>query len=177
MCMLYHPDKHQDPAKKKVSLKAQALFAASKILFVLQNNPSTRSHFQSERFFSPTKIFSTVTKVQRCRREDLEAYNFLSDDKLLCSLTAILHHVIQQDSLTQTLKTHCRFLKTLLILTSHPWNFVEKGVLELLQSSHLLGIQQVSFLGKAFRIFGLDERKGRQLLEHDFHGNFWVNVT
>ena len=22
MCMLYHPDKHQDPAKKKVRLKA-----------------------------------------------------------------------------------------------------------------------------------------------------------
>ena len=44
--------------------------------------------------FSPTKIFSTVTKVQRCRREDLEAYNFLLGDKLLCSLTAILCRVI-----------------------------------------------------------------------------------
>ena len=45
MCMLYHPDKHQDPAKKKVRLKAYALFAPSKILFVLQNNLSTGSHF------------------------------------------------------------------------------------------------------------------------------------
>ena len=70
MCMLYHPDKHQDPAKKKVRLKAYALIAPSEILFVLQNNLSTGSHFQSERFFSLAKIFSTVTKVQRCRRED-----------------------------------------------------------------------------------------------------------
>ena len=30
---------------------------------------------------------------------------------------------------------------------------------------------------KAFRILGLDERKGKWLLEQDFHGNFRVNVT
>ena len=30
---------------------------------------------------------------------------------------------------------------------------------------------------KAFRISGLDERKGRWVVEQDFHGNFQVNVT
>ena len=30
---------------------------------------------------------------------------------------------------------------------------------------------------KAFRILGLDERKGRWGVEQDFHGNFKVNVT
>ena len=37
-----------------------------------------RKPFLAERFFSPTKIFSTVTRVQTCRRRrDLKAYNFL----------------------------------------------------------------------------------------------------
>ena len=31
---------------------------------------------------------------------------------------------------------------------------------------------------KAFRILGLDERKGRcRVVEQDFHGNFLLNVT
>ena len=30
---------------------------------------------------------------------------------------------------------------------------------------------------KAFRVLGLDERKGRWVVEQDFHGNFQVNVT
>ena len=30
---------------------------------------------------------------------------------------------------------------------------------------------------KAFRILGLDKRKGRWVVEQDFHGNFQVNVT
>ena len=30
---------------------------------------------------------------------------------------------------------------------------------------------------KCFRILGLDERKGTWVVEQDFHGNFWVNVT
>ena len=30
---------------------------------------------------------------------------------------------------------------------------------------------------KAFRILGLDERKGMWVVEHDFHSNFLVNVT
>ena len=29
----------------------------------------------------------------------------------------------------------------------------------------------------ALRILKLDERKGRWVVEQDFHGNFWVNVT
>ena len=31
--------------------------------------------------------------------------------------------------------------------------------------------------GKAFRILGLDERKGRWVVKQDFQGYFWVNVT
>ena len=30
---------------------------------------------------------------------------------------------------------------------------------------------------KAFRILGLNERKGRWAVEQDFHANFQVNVT
>ena len=30
---------------------------------------------------------------------------------------------------------------------------------------------------KAFRNLGLDGRKGRKVVEQDFHGNFQVNVT
>ena len=30
---------------------------------------------------------------------------------------------------------------------------------------------------KAFRILGLGERKGRWVMEQDFHGDFQVNVT
>ena len=43
---------------------------------------------QCERFFSPTKIFSSATKLQRCHQEDLAVYNVLSGNKILCSLTA-----------------------------------------------------------------------------------------
>ena len=35
----------------------------------------------------------------------------------------------------------------------------------------------VKVLRKAFRILGLDERKGRWVVEQDFHGNFQVNVA
>ena len=31
--------------------------------------------------------------------------------------------------------------------------------------------------GKSFRSFGLDGRKGWWVIEYDFHGNFWVNIT
>ena len=30
---------------------------------------------------------------------------------------------------------------------------------------------------KALRILRLDERKGRWVVEQEFQGNFWVNVT
>ena len=40
-----------------------------------------RKPFLVRTIFPPTKIFSAVIKVRSCRREDLEAYNFLSGDK------------------------------------------------------------------------------------------------
>ena len=45
-------------------------------------------------FFFTKQVFSNVTKVQRCCQKDLEAYNFWSGNKRLCSLTAILCWVI-----------------------------------------------------------------------------------
>ena len=45
-------------------------------------------------------------------------------------------------------------------------------------AGHLVGFILVGKnWGKAFRILGLDERKGRWVVEQDFHGNFQVNVT
>ena len=41
-------------------------------------------------------------------------------------------------------------------------------------AGHLVGFILV---GKVFRISGLDERKGRWVVEQDFHGSFQVNVT
>ena len=63
-------------------------------MFVLQKKSVNRKPFLVRTIFPPTKIFSAVTKLQSCRREDLEAYNFLSGDKILCSFTAILRRVI-----------------------------------------------------------------------------------
>jgi len=41
-------------------------------------------------FYSPTNIFSTVTKLQRCHQEHFggsqKAYTVLSGNKILCSL-------------------------------------------------------------------------------------------
>ena len=44
-------------------------------------------------------------------------------------------------------------------------------------AGHLVGLILVGKLSrKAFRILGLDERKGRWVVEQDFHGNFIVNI-
>ena len=43
---------------------------------------------------------------------------------------------------------------------------------------HLVGFILVGkVFRKTLRILGLGERKGRWVVEQDFHGNFWVNVT
>ena len=45
-------------------------------------------------------------------------------------------------------------------------------------AGHLVGFILVKkVVRKAFRILGLDERKGRWEVEQDFHGNFQLNVT
>ena len=45
-------------------------------------------------------------------------------------------------------------------------------------AKHLVGFILVGkVFKKAFRILELDERKGRWVVEQDFHGNFQVNVT
>ena len=45
-------------------------------------------------------------------------------------------------------------------------------------AGHLIDFILVgNVFGKAFRISGLDERKGRWLVEKDFHESFQVNVT
>ena len=87
---------HYWMTRKNLSFLSRGLglFALREILFVLQKNLSTRNHFQCERFFSSTKILSSVTKLQRDRRVALEAYNFLSSEKIYCSVTATLQRVI-----------------------------------------------------------------------------------
>ena len=40
-----------------------------------------------------------------------------------------------------------------------------------------LGLVSGKSFGKAFRILGLDERKGRWVVKQDFQGYFRVNVT
>ena len=45
-------------------------------------------------------------------------------------------------------------------------------------AGHLVGFILVGrVFRKAFRILGLGERKGRWVVEQDFHGNFQVHVT
>ena len=45
-------------------------------------------------------------------------------------------------------------------------------------AGHLVGFILVGkVFRKAFRILGLDERKGMWVVEQNFHGNFQVNVT
>ena len=45
-------------------------------------------------------------------------------------------------------------------------------------AGHLVGFILVGIVfRKAFRILGLGERKGRWVMEQDFHGDFQVNVT
>ena len=45
-------------------------------------------------------------------------------------------------------------------------------------AGHLVGLILVGrVFRKAFRILGLGERKGRWVMEQDFHGDFQVNVT
>ena len=57
-------------------------------------------------------------------------------------------------------------------------NFAEKRVLKLVQPFCGLYLLVGKIWGKAFRIFiGLDERKGRWIVEQDFLGNFRVNHT
>ena len=53
-----------------------------------KENRQKISLFQCERCFSPTKIFSSATKLQCCHQEDLAVYDVLSGNKILCSLTA-----------------------------------------------------------------------------------------
>ena len=42
---------------------------------------------------------------------------------------------------------------------------------------HLVAISVGNVFGKAFRFLGLDARKGKWMVEQDFHGDFRVNVT
>ena len=63
-----------------------------------------------------------------------------------------------------------RFLSSLLFSLFLPRFFSLAG--------HLVGFILVErVFRKAFRILGLGERKGRWVMEQDFHGDFQVNVT
>ena len=63
-----------------------------------------------------------------------------------------------------------RFLSSFIFSLSLPHFFCFVG--------HSVGFILVgNVFRKAFRILGIDERKGRWVVEQDFHGNFRVNVT
>ena len=53
-------------------------------------------------FSTVTKFSFKIRKMVSRKFEGLENLNFLSNDKLLSSLTAVLHHVVQNGSLTET---------------------------------------------------------------------------
>ena len=64
-----------------------------------------------------------------------------------------------------------RFLSSLLFSLFLPHLFFSLA-------GHLVGFNLVErVFRKAFRILGLGERKGRWVMEQDFHGDFQVNVT
>ena len=65
-------------------VSSSALFAPRKILFVLQKKKCQQKAISGATiFFFISQNFSSITKLQRCRREDLEAYNFLPGDIIL----------------------------------------------------------------------------------------------
>ena len=66
----------------------------------------------------------------------------------------------------------------LLFTFSPPFFFRFSCLIFFFLAGHLVGFILVGrVFGKAFRILGLDERKGRWAMEQDFHGDFQVKVT
>ncbi|CAH3016204.1 unnamed protein product [Porites evermanni] len=79
MCMLYHPDKHQDPAKKKVAVE---LFSKIQKAYEVLSNPETRSIYDVygqkgldagweiiERQRTPAEIREEYERLQREKEE------------------------------------------------------------------------------------------------------------
>ena len=67
---------------------------------------------------------------------------------------------------------------TLLFAFSPPLFFRFSCLIFFSLAGHLVGFILVGIVfRKAFRILGLGERKGRWVMEQDFHGDFQVNVT
>ena len=65
---------------------------------------------------------------------------------------------------------------TFRFLSSPPFSFFLPHFFFL--AGHLVGFILVGKVFKnVFRILGLDKRKGRWVVEQDFHGNFQVTVT
>ena len=66
----------------------------------------------------------------------------------------------------------------LLFAFSPPLFFCFSRLIFFSLAGHLVGFILVGIVfRKAFRIIGLVERKGRWVMEQDFHGDFWVSVT
>ena len=90
----------------------------------------------------------TLRSLGMCRKQNFEGFK---------SNTAVLTFIL-------------RFLSSPPISLFLPHFFSFAG--------HLVGFILVGkVFRKAFRILGLDERKGRWVMEQDFHGDFQVNVT
>ena len=87
---------------------------------------------------------------------------------MLCGLLTQMQNISLQ-SLVMHRKQNLNFFPPLFSLfLPHFFTFAK----------HLAGfILEGKVFRKAFRILELDERKGRWVVEQDFHGNFLVNVT
>ena len=89
----------QPPLLYSKKISSFALFAPSKILFVLKKKKNSQQEviLSANDFFLPTKIFSTVTKwkskdaVEKIWRPTIQSF---ARRQLLCSLTTILRRVI-----------------------------------------------------------------------------------
>ena len=81
------------------------MHALTKILFPCQKICQQGTIPSANDFSHPAKCSqrspNLVQRSERCRQENLKAFNSLSNNGLLSSLTTILHHVVQNDSLTE----------------------------------------------------------------------------
>ena len=85
-------------------------------------------------FSTVTKFSFKIRKMVSRKFEGLQNLNFLSNDKLLSSLTAVLHHVAQNGSLTETSK-HAAVSENLVNMTISSWEFCRKTCFELIGES------------------------------------------
>ena len=74
----------------KIAILLGPVCTKQNFIFLAKKSANRKPFLVRIVFFFTKQVFSNVTKVQRRCQKDLEAYNFWSGNKRLCSLTAIL---------------------------------------------------------------------------------------